>query len=131
MKQIFNRGQYYFMVRLGKLHIYFSKYALRKRGKTLKKDSWKRKMRERKLKEQDGKCAYCGREIKHSTSTLHHIKPVSIYPELRRDAENLTLLCHSCHHAIHNKGTLVANLMLANGVIFKIPKENYIKNLIK
>ena len=123
MKQIFFSGKNYFMVKLGKLHIYFSRHPLRKRGKTLKKHSWKRRMREKKLEEQGGKCAHCGCEIKHSTSTLHHIKPVSLYPELRKDPENLALLCHTCHHLIHQKASMAANLMLANGAIFKCNKD--------
>ncbi len=39
---------------------------------------------------------------------VHHIKPMSEYPDLVLDQSNLESLCHSCHsresmHALHDK----------------------------
>ena len=50
------------------------------------------------LKRDGGKCCLCGRGAADGVK-LHvdHIKPVSIYPELYYDPENLQTLCDECN----------------------------------
>lgn len=50
------------------------------------------------LKRDGGKCVLCGRGAADGVK-LHvdHIKPVSIYPELYYDPDNLQTLCNECN----------------------------------
>lgn len=115
---IFTKSKFYSYLKIGKYRIYFTTHALRKKPKTLKKNSWKKRARAIKIVEQDGKCRLCGCPIKDQTCSLHHIKPVSAFPELKRNIDNVVLLCHHCHQAIHAKATMAANIHLANAKIF-------------
>ncbi len=40
-------------------------------------------------------CNYCGKSCK---GQVDHIKPVSLYPELAYDKDNIQSLCKECHH---------------------------------
>ena len=37
-------------------------------------------------------------------NTVHHIKPLDLYPDLALDEENLITLCNTCHERIHDRG---------------------------
>ena len=43
-------------------------------------------------------CSICGKPAE----VVHHILPVSNYPELRYNWENLQALCNVCHARIHS-----------------------------
>lgn len=100
------KAKYYWLIKLFGWNIYISKYPLRKKKPSLNKDNWRYKFRETKMQEQNGKCKHCGCDLTPDTASLHHIKPVSLYPGLKKDIDNVVLLCHSCHAAIHTKGLL-------------------------
>ena len=50
------------------------------------------------------RCEYCGRLLNNKSKNpedrgeVHHVKPVSIYPELELDMDNLIMLCDPCHN---------------------------------
>lgn len=73
-----------------------------------------RYIRLRKLHEGTG-CELCGKYLTAQTSELHHIKPVSLFPELKYDPNNLVLLCHDCHTRLHHQAQKKANELLAQG----------------
>jgi len=56
------------------------------------------------LREHGFKCLCCGRSAKNGVE-LHvdHIKPISKYPELRLEIENLQVLCRDCNLGKSNK----------------------------
>lgn len=45
-----------------------------------------------------------GMSRKNINLNAHHIKPWSLFPDLRYDVDNGILLCHKCHDNAHNKG---------------------------
>jgi 5-methylcytosine-specific restriction endonuclease McrA len=55
------------------------------------------KVREIALKRYSGMCSYC---FKVPAVEVHHIKPVSFYPELAYDLDNLSPLCVKDHRQI-------------------------------
>lgn len=74
-----------------------------KNPRTLLGGKLRKKIKGRKLEEQECKCEICGKDLsdwKHAE--LHHILPVSLVPELARDPKNMMILCHECHKAIHD-----------------------------
>lgn len=91
-------------------HIYISRTLMRNRNRNnngYKKDSWKRKVRDRLLDQNKGRCELCGNNLIQPNgtihATIHHIKPVSLYPELKKDYSNLMLLCPKCHEGLHKE----------------------------
>jgi len=53
------------------------------------------------------KCGKCGAIPKHGLSlTIDHIKPVSKYPELSLDIDNLQVLCWPCNQQKSNKNEI-------------------------
>ena len=50
---------------------------------------------------QEGKCPYCGRSFEYERMELHHILPLSRFPELGTSIRNGIMLCHDCHKEIH------------------------------
>lgn len=50
------------------------------------------------------RCEYCGRLLNNKSKNpenkgeVHHVKPVSAYPELELDMDNLIMLCDPCHN---------------------------------
>lgn len=49
-------------------------------------------------------CVECKRYGKITeATTVHHIYPYELYPELRLDTKNLISLCEKCHNEMHNR----------------------------
>lgn len=46
-------------------------------------------------------CVCCGQK---NNLTVHHVKPVSISPELELEPENLRTVCNECHFVIGHLG---------------------------
>ena len=53
------------------------------------------------VKSRDGCCQACGEMDK--ILEVHHILPVSKYPEMAADWSNMITLCQSCHRKYHDK----------------------------
>lgn len=55
-----------------------------------------------KIKDRDSKtCLCCGKKFENHLE-VHHIMPISKYPELASVPENLASLCQKCHSAYHD-----------------------------
>lgn len=67
------------------------------------------------LLERGNRCELCGRKLNKDTCQMHHIKPVSVNPELRYDMGNMMLLCCDCHNGLHSAAIRKANELLAAG----------------
>ena len=67
-------------------------------------DEW-RILRVRVLEKYECKCMMCGRSPKDHKIIIHvdHIKPISKYPELCLEFNNLQLLCEDCNIGKSNK----------------------------
>lgn len=64
---------------------------------------WKMK-RKAILKRDEYKCRECSRFGKvEEATTVHHVHPLKIRPELKLDERNLISLCEGCHEKMHNK----------------------------
>lgn len=68
------------------------------------------------LFERGGHCELCGLSLKKDNCQIHHIKPLSVHPELRYDKENLMLLCKECHSGLHSAAVGKANMILAGEI---------------
>ena len=79
---------------------------------TIGMNSWKQK-----IKQNDKVCQCCGT---HSSLEVHHVMPLSIYPQLGTDIHNGMVLCKDCHHKYHEqwKGSEGA------GTLAKFLREN-------
>lgn len=93
-----------FLFRLFSFHIYFTNCPMRKRqrGPGNKQKNKLRFIRLKKLHEGKG-CELCGKHLTQADSELHHIKPLSLYPQLKYEPNNLMLLCHDCHVGLHRE----------------------------
>ena len=49
-------------------------------------------------KRNNSSCIICGTE---SNLTIHHLKPVNKYPELKYNPNNLKVICSECHKELH------------------------------
>jgi 5-methylcytosine-specific restriction endonuclease McrA len=66
-------------------------------------DSWEWKaLRFRALKDYGSKCQLCGATSKTDKICVDHIKPISLFWELRLDFENLQVLCDNCNKGKSN-----------------------------
>lgn len=92
------------MIKLWSLHIYVVGHAMkeRKRNEREKHKNRLRRIRLEKLHDGQG-CELCGKHLTAQTSELHHIKPLSLYPQLKYVPDNLMLLCHDCHVGLHKE----------------------------
>lgn len=90
------------------------KYRLEKppEKNTLKKQGfyhtpiWRR-LRVVALQRDHYQCQHCIRNNTIRTATeVHHIKPLEEYPDYALDIENLVSLCHDCHEATKQRGTV-------------------------
>lgn len=55
------------------------------------------------MRERGNRCELCGTSFTTAKMEVHHIKPQSLYPELREAKDNLMLLCHECHSGLHKE----------------------------
>lgn|SRR5690606_1700796 len=70
-----------------------------------KSKQWRRK-REIILRRDEYQCQECRRYGKVTpATTVHHIFPLEIYPELKLVNDNLISLCNKCHESMHNRIT--------------------------
>lgn len=61
-----------------------------------KSSLWKN-LRYKLLTERERKCALCGTRNPESSWHIDHIRPISLYPELATDQNNLQILCEDCN----------------------------------
>jgi hypothetical protein len=64
---------------------------------------WSTKTRYEILKKAGFKCMACGAPANKKELHIDHIKPISKYPELKRDPNNLQVLCIACNISKSNK----------------------------
>lgn len=69
-----------------------------------------------KIKERDGKrCLCCGKKFENHLE-VHHIMPVSEFPQLAHEPDNMASLCQKCHSKYHemykNQGAISFALFL-------------------
>ena len=92
--------------RIGRLYFYISNCRMNKRPKRdLMYSNYvqdhcvenKRKLYER----QGGKCPHCGQPFDYEAMELHHVLPLSRFPELGQSIRNGIMLCHRCHKEVH------------------------------
>ena len=92
--------------RIGRLYFYISNCRMKKRPKRdLMYSNYvqdhcvenKRKLYER----QGGKCPHCGQPFDYEAMELHHVLPLSRFPELGQSIRNGIMLCHKCHKEVH------------------------------
>ena len=92
--------------RIGRLYFYISNCRMKKRPKRdLMYSNYvqdhcvenKRKLYER----QGGKCPHCGQPFEYEAMELHHVLPLSRFPELGQSIRNGIMLCHRCHKEVH------------------------------
>lgn len=60
-------------------------------------------LRDRLREERGGRCECCGKRLdyEHERGEMHHILPVSHFPEFQADLRNVELLCARCHKEYH------------------------------
>lgn len=58
-------------------------------------NSWKNKVKNR-----DKVCQCCGTS---EHLEVHHVNPLSVYPDLGTDVHNGMVLCQTCHHQYHKE----------------------------
>jgi hypothetical protein len=50
---------------------------------------------------QGGRCQHCGQPFDYDAMELHHVLPLSRFPELGQSIRNGIVLCHNCHKEVH------------------------------
>ena len=102
--------------RIGQLYFYISNCRMKKRPKRDLLYSnrvqehcveTKHKLYER----QGGKCPHCGQPYEYEAMELHHILPLSRFPELGQSIRNGIMLCHLCHKEVHGNPYLNIQMM--------------------
>lgn len=85
----------------GDLHIYLSSDKEGKVDvKSIRRDPQLKSVKEE-VKARDIHCQCCGEMDK--PLQVHHIAPVSVYPELAYDPNNCVCLCQKCHDRYHKE----------------------------
>lgn len=91
--------------RIGRLYLYISNCRLKRRPiRDLVYSRGKDRLLENKEKlyeRHGGICPHCGQHFEKNQMDLHHILPVSRFPELGRSIKNCILLCRPCHKEVH------------------------------
>ena len=81
--------------------------ALEKKTKTTKDNFYKSRewleLRYRVLRKSSAKCMLCGASSRERILHVDHIKPISKFPELILDENNLQVLCDQCNLGKSNK----------------------------
>jgi hypothetical protein len=67
---------------------------------TIVKKTFRKKVYKKHKKMNKCKCAICGCTDKKRL-TMHHVKPISLYPEEKYNVNNIILLCDTCHAREH------------------------------
>lgn len=93
-------------LKLGRLYFYISNCRMKKRPirDLMYNGATKHHIVENKRKlyeQQGGKCPHCGQPFEYEQLELHHILPLSRFPELGQSIRNGVMLCHCCHMEIH------------------------------
>ena len=57
----------------------------------------------KKVKARDSVCQCCGEIDVNGHLEIHHILPLSSYPNLATDEGNLVALCQKCHDKLHKE----------------------------
>ena len=92
--------------RIGRFYIYISNCRMKKKPiRDLLLQGYardhvvnnKRKLYER----QGGKCPHCEQSFEYEQLELHHVLPLSRFPELGQSIRNGIMLCHRCHKEVH------------------------------
>ena len=100
-----NRPTFYKMFQLlGGVRIYITRnIRLRQRGRRDSYDGvFNRTAFRKHVYERSGhRCEICGKELTWETQELHHILPISKFPQFAMDERNMQCLCRSCHKSIH------------------------------
>ena len=76
-------------------------YSLVEEVKQLRTSKEYRDWRKAVLQRDKYTCMHCGLHNDDTELNAHHIKPFSIYPELRFDIDNGLTLCRNCHINVH------------------------------
>ena len=92
--------------RIGRLYFYISNCRMKKRPKRdLMYSNYVQDHcheNKRKLYERQGcKCPHCGQPFEYEAMELHHVLPLSRFPELGQSIRNGIMLCHRCHKEVH------------------------------
>lgn len=89
------------------VHVYISSVRMKKRSDMDRKMRNLRKVLQRKkrilFEETGGECERCGQLFPIDGLEIHHIVPTSVNPGLATTMRNLSLVCHDCHQAIHQR----------------------------
>ena len=118
-------------VRIGWLYFYISNCRMKKRpirdlmDKGFVRDhiiTNKKKLYER----QGGLCPHCGQPFEYEQMELHHVLPLSRFPELGQSIRNGIMLCYKCHKEVHCNPWRNIEMMKAKAQEFGIDlKERY------
>ena len=92
--------------RLFGLYLYISNVRMKKRPKRdlLYTGHVEKHLIENKHKlyeRQGGCCPHCGQPFEYEQLELHHVLPLSRFPELGQSIRNGIMLCHRCHKEVH------------------------------
>lgn len=73
-------------------------------------------------KKADAKCERCGKDHRlidrnKEKFAIHHLHPFATYKHLRRNPDNLILLCRECHLFVHSKKNVNKEFMLKEGFL--------------
>lgn len=102
----------YTLLQVGGLRCYLSRNALSIRhtaSKSKAKKAWRARTKLRgEVYDRAGHfCENCGKHLESiKEMSMHHIKPVHLFPELSWDADNCQCLCTRCHTVMHLKETI-------------------------
>ena len=117
--------------RIGRLYLYISNCRMKKRPirdlmyQGAAQDHVvenKRKLYER----QGGCCPHCGQPFEYEQLELHHVLPLSRFPELGQSIRNGIMLCHRRHKEVHCNPYLNIQMMEAKAKEMGIElKERY------
>jgi hypothetical protein len=118
-------------LRIGKLYFYVSNVRMKKRqvrDLTYTNHAQehvvnnKAKLYER----QEGVCPHCGQEFALEDMELHHVLPLSRFPELGQSIRNSIVLCRRCHKEVHCNPWLNIQMMEEKAKEMNIDlKEHY------